>query len=98
MEEKLLSIIEEYKGDDEYMSELFASQNSFTLRWPALKKSLTIDRISLKAREHAILANLKAEKIYEKVHGFLGILTIYGQSHLVLALDREKVCAMPTYK
>ena len=88
MEEKLISIIEEYKGDDEFFSELLASQNSFTLRWPALKKSLTIDRRSLKAREHAIMTKIKAEKIHEKVCGFLGILTIYNQSHLVLALDR----------
>lgn len=61
------------------------------MSWPAEKKSLTIDKLSLKALEHELI-NVSdfetIEVISDRVCGFLGILSIYGENHLVIATDR----------
>ena len=44
----LLTRIEEHKGDDEYMQVLYSTENSFTLSWPALSRSITVDKRTLK--------------------------------------------------
>ena len=49
-----ISEIEEHKGDDEYLSILYSTENSFILSWPAIDRSLTIDKKSLKMTEHEL--------------------------------------------
>lgn len=44
--------IEEHKGDDEYLQVLYSTDNSFTLSWPDLDRSITVDKATLKAEEH----------------------------------------------
>ena len=94
----LLDAVEEHKGDDEYLQVLYATQNSFTLSWPALSRSITVDKQSLKTVEHDLNANETAPVIAQRVCGFLGILPIYGLDHFVIAVQRNKVCDLPTYK
>jgi len=53
---------------------LKSTPNSFTLSWPAFNRSLTIDKLSLKAEEHDLEAGDNADTISDKVCGFLGIL------------------------
>ena len=77
---------------------LYSTKNSFTLNWPAIQKSITVDKDSLKVVEHEIFDGEGAELIEEKVCGFLGVLSIYGLNHFVIATKREKVCDIPTYK
>ena len=53
----LLDRIEEHKGDDEYLQILYSTANSFTLSWPALKRSITVDKLSLKTVEHDLFTS-----------------------------------------
>ena len=94
----LLDAIEEHKGDDEYLQVLYATQNSFTLSWPAIQRSITVDKQSLKTVEHDLNTNETAPVIEQRVCGFLGILPIFGLDHFVIAVQRNKVCDLPTYK
>ena len=99
-----ISEIEEHKGDDEYLSLLYATENSFILSWPAIDRSLTIDKKSLKMTEHELYLEKQDQEEHHAsvlaagVCGLLGILPIYGLNHLVIAASRTKVCELPTYK
>ena len=96
--------VEEHKGDDEYLSILYSTDNSFILSWPAIDRSLTIDKKTLKMTEHSLYLEKQnqdechASVIAEGVCGLLGILPIYKLNHLVIAVARTKVCELPTYK
>ena len=52
LDPRRISEIEEHKGDDEYLSILYSTDNSFILSWPAIGRSLTIDKQSEKMTEH----------------------------------------------
>ena len=94
----LLDRIEEHKGDDEYLQVLYSTHNSFTLSWPALNRSITVDKKSLKTEEHDLYTSTATKVEASAVCGFLGILRIYGLDHFVIATERAKVCELPTYK
>ena len=94
----LLDRIEEHKGDDEHLQVLYSTQNSFTLSWPALNRSFTVDKKSLKTEEHDLYTSSTTKVEASAVCGFLGILKIYGLDHFVIATERAKVCELPTYK
>ena len=89
---------EEHKGDDEYLQVLHSTTNSFTLSWPALNRSITVDKTSLKTEEHDLCTSETTRVEEAAVCGFLGILKIYGLDHFVIATERSKVCELPTYK
>ena len=99
-----ISEIEEHKGDDEYLSLLYSTENSFILSWPAIDRSLTIDKKSLKMTEHELYLEKQnqeechAEVLAAGVCGLLGILPIHNLNHLVIAVSRTRVCELPTYK
>ena len=95
---KLLDAVEEHKGDDEYLQVLYSTANSFTLSWPALNRSITVDKKTKKAQEHDLFTSSDTKVIHSKVCGFLGILPIYGLDHFVIATERKQVCELPTYK
>ena len=94
----MLDRIEEHKGDDEYLQILYSTDNSFTLSWPALNRSITVDKLSLKTEEHDLFTSSTTKVEADDVCGFLGILNIYGLNHFVIASERTKVCELPTYK
>ena len=93
-----LTKIEEHKGDDEYLQVLYSTDNSFTLSWPALNRSITVDKRTLKAQEHDLFMSKDTHVVNDQVCGFLGILRVYGLDHFVIATERQAVCDMPTYK
>ena len=93
-----LDAVEENKGDDEYLQVLYSTENSFTLSWPAVNRSITVDKHSLKVEEHDLYMSSISEVVSDHVCGFLGILQIYGLEHFVIATERQKVCDLPTYK
>ena len=95
---KRLDQIEESKGDDDFCQVLYSTKNSFILNWPAIEKSITVDKDTLKVVEHELFDGEGAELIEKNVYGFLGVLSIYGLNHFVIATQREKVCDIPTYK
>ena len=94
----LLDRIEDHKGDDEYLQVLYSTKNSFTLSWPALNRSITVDKRSMKTEEHSLYTSKITHIEADQVCGFLGILQIYGLDHFVIATERSKVCELPTYK
>lgn len=83
-----LTKIEEHKGDDEYLQVLYSTENSFTLSWPALNRSITVDKRTLKAQEHDLFMSKDTHVVNDQVCGFLGILRVYGLDHFVIATER----------
>ena len=77
---------------------LYQTENSFTLSWPALNRSITVDKRTLKAQEHDLFMSETTQIVNDKVCGFLGILRVYGLDHFVIATERQAVCDVPTYK
>ena len=57
-----------------------------------------MDKRTLKTQEHDLFMSETTEIISDKVCGFLGILSIYGLDHFVIATERQAVCDVPTYK
>ena len=78
---KRLDQIEESKGDDDFCQVLYSTKNSFILNWPAIEKSITVDKDTLKVVEHELFDGEGAELIEKNVYGFLGVLSIYGLNH-----------------
>ena len=70
----LLDRIEDHKGDDEYLQVLYSTKNSFTLSWPSLNRSITVDKKSLKTEEHDLYTSKITQVEAKDVCGFLGIL------------------------